>query len=68
MAIALRRWTTSSEGGSTGACSSFPFFDRGCLTILAVGRAVSVELAEGTITWTTLGFIDEVLTGDEFGL
>lgn len=58
LAMALRRRTTSSSGGgSTGANSSFTFFDRGCLTILAVGKAVSGELTEGAITWMTLGFI-----------
>lgn len=33
------------------------FFERGCLTILAVGKAVSGELAGGVVTETTLGFI-----------
>ena len=59
LAIAFSRWIISSEGGGVdGAWSSLAFFERGCLTILAeAGKLVSCELTEGTITWTTLGFI-----------
>jgi hypothetical protein len=59
LAIAFNRWIISSEGGGAiGAWSSLAFFERGCLTILAVaGKGVSCELTEGAITWTTLGFI-----------
>ena len=62
----FRRFNVSSSGGVSDLSwesSLRSLFARGCLTILAVGKAVSGELTgEGTITWTTLGFIDEVLT------
>lgn len=59
LAMAFRRWIISSEGGGVNeASSSLAFFERGCLTILAVaGNVVSCELTDGVITWTTLGFI-----------
>ena len=46
---------SSSGGGIKGASNSI--LERGCLTILAVGNAVSGELADGVVTETTLGFI-----------
>jgi hypothetical protein len=59
LAIAFNRRIISSEGGGViGTWSSLAFFERGCLTILAVaGKVVSCELTDGAITWTTLGFI-----------
>jgi hypothetical protein len=56
LARTFRRLSVSSSGGGIGepSCS---IFERGCLTILAVGSAVSDELAGGVVTETTLGFI-----------
>lgn len=52
LAIAFSRWIISSEGGGGNvAWSSLAFFERGCLTILAVaGKVVSGELTEEEIT------------------
>jgi hypothetical protein len=47
--------------------SSKSLFERGILTILAVGKAVSVELT-GAVAVTTFGFIWEVLTFTNIGL
>lgn len=62
--MALSRLRVSSSGGSkdeskrtSGISSSRIFFDRGCLTILAVGKTVSGELADAEVTGMTLGFI-----------
>ncbi len=61
LAMALSRLNVSSSGGSSRRSSSFSFFDRGCLTILAVGRTVKGEFV-AVVTEMTLGFIrDEVL-------
>ena len=62
--MALSRLRVSSSGGSKdesirirGMSSSLNFFERGCLTILAVGKTVSGELADAEVTGMTLGFI-----------
>jgi hypothetical protein len=63
-AMALSRRSVSSSGGFKdeskrikGKSSSLSFFERGCLTILAVGKTVSGEVAEAEVTAMTLGFI-----------
>ena len=56
LAMAFSRFNVSSSGGSSGRSSSFIFFDRGCLTILAVGITVKGEFV-GVVTEMTLGFI-----------
>jgi hypothetical protein len=55
LARTFRRLSVSSSGG--GKVPSGSIFERGCLTILAVGSAVSGELAGEVVTETTLGFI-----------
>ena len=55
LARTFRRRSVSSSGG--GRVPSDSIFERGCLTILAVGRAVSDGLVGGVVTETTLGFI-----------
>jgi hypothetical protein len=47
--------------------SSRSLFERGCLTILAVGNTVSGELTEA-VEVTTFGFIWEVLAFTNIGL
>jgi hypothetical protein len=57
LAIALSRFNVSSSGGSTVGSSSC-ILDWGCLTILAVGKTVSVEEALVVfLAGTILGFI-----------
>jgi hypothetical protein len=54
LAMAFRRKMVSSSGWFWKS-SSFGFFERGCLTILAVGKAVRGELTE--VEETGMGFI-----------
>lgn len=56
LARTFRRVSVSSSGGGKSV-SSGSIFERGCLTILAVGNAVSCGLMVGVVTETTLGFI-----------
>ena len=56
---------SSSGGGMRGA--SVSFFERGCLTILAVGNTVSCGLAGVAVTETTLGFILGGVKVDKIG-
>ena len=62
--MALSRLRVSSSGGFKdesneirGISSSLIFFERGCLTILAVGKTVSGEPGDAEVTGMTLGFI-----------
>ena len=56
LARTFSRFSVSSSGGDNRV-SSNSIFARGCLTILAVGSAVSGELAGVVVTETTFGFI-----------
>lgn len=60
LARTFRRRSVSSSGGLsiTASLSTLdPVFELGCLTILAVGNAVSGMLTGVVVTETTLGFI-----------
>ena len=53
--MSFRRKMVSSSGGFCKSSSSLGFFERGCLTILAVGKTVRGELTE--VEETDIGFI-----------
>ncbi len=57
LATAFRRCRVSSDGGSSGLSSSLSFLALGCLTILAVGKAVSGEGVGVIVAEMTLDFI-----------
>ncbi len=54
LAKTFRRRSVSSSGGFSLLSS---FFERGCLTILAVGKAVNGEASVGAAAVMTLGFM-----------